>query len=155
MADSGLTFQVLSTGDFKEVYDFAMARLAASIPDENERAFASWTVKWRKEALEHYLRLGWSFIARDSKGIVGFFLAQPFLFFRGQTQTVWVEHVEAVSAVARIELIEVAVKVSREKHMQRILFCDANMFGSALEKLEKWPGSRLNEDIYEIKTTKG
>jgi hypothetical protein len=96
MAALALEFQVLALSDLDEVYGFADARLQIAMPDETERRLHSWSVKWRREALEHYLKLGWSFIARDSEKTVGFFLGQPFLFFRGQTQTVWIEHVEAL-----------------------------------------------------------
>lgn len=78
--------QVLSLPDLDEVLRYAEGRLKRSEPNEQERMFKSWSVKWRREALEHYLKPGWSFIARDEKTnrTVGFFLAQPFLFFAGK-----------------------------------------------------------------------
>lgn len=145
-------FQVLSLSDLDEVYEFANRRLVANIPDEQERTFALWTVKWRREALEHYLKLGWSFIARDNGATVGFFLAQPFLFFRGQTQTLWVEHIEAIDSETAEKLVEVAVRVAREKHLQRVLFSDSDKFTNALSP---WRPSRLHDHIAEVMTTKG
>jgi hypothetical protein len=149
-----IVHQVLSAPDLIEVYAYASSNLAKSEPNEQDRMFKSWSVKWRKEALEHYLKLGWSFIARDqhTKQAVGYFLAQPFLFFRGQTQTLWVEHIEANDAAIRKDLVDIAVKVAREKHLQRVLFAEA----SALSKeLESWYPESLESDIAVVKTTKG
>lgn len=156
-----LIYQVLSASDFDEVFGFAERNLQSEIPDETERTFHSWTVKWRRESLEHYLRLGWSFIVREKeeeaelgdKGrIVGFFLAQPLLFFRGHTQTLWVEHIEAIDSGAREGLIEVAVRVAREKNLQRVLFSDADPMSA---DLQKWSPVPLKDAIAEVRTTKG
>jgi len=147
-----IEFQVLSLSDLDEVYEFASRRIAARIPDVQERAFAMWSAKWRREALEHYLKLGWSFIARENGETAGFFLAQPFLFFRGQTQTLWVEHIEADSTEVAEKLVEVAVRVAREKHLQRVLFSDADLFAEALSQ---WSLKHLFDEIAEVMTTKG
>ncbi len=145
-----IQFQVIGPLDIEEIYSFAEARLIAAIPDESERMFASWVAKWRRESLEHHLKLGWSFVARREGKIVGFFLAQPFMFFRSQTQTVWVEHIEAQDELVRRALIDVAVRVGREKHMQRVLFADA-----AANELSAWSGRAIEDIIWEVKTTKG
>jgi hypothetical protein len=159
-----LAYQVLSPGDLDEIYEFAEARLKQEIPDDTERTFHSWTVRWRKEALEHYLRLGWSFVARKpgskagEKGeTMGFFLAQPLLFFRGQTQTLWVEHISGIDQETVRQLVDVAIRVAREKHLQRVLFSDADEFSWAMEH---WKPGILGADsksdkIAEVKTTKG
>ena len=152
--------QVLSLPDLEEVYNYATSRLEKVEPDLNERMFKSWSAKWRKEALEHYMKLGWSFIARrenpETKKLeaVGFFLAQPFLFFRGQTQTLWVEHVDADDESIKTVLVEIAVKVAREKHLQRVLFGEADKLS---QSLKAWPATPLEneEHIVVIKTTKG
>ena len=145
---SPLVFQVLSSGDVDEVYNFAEARLRIEVPDENERTFRSWDVRWKREALDHYLKLGWSFIARRENKIVGFFLGQPFLFYRGHTQTLWIEHIEAQDKEVAEALSDVAVKVAREKHLQRVLFYESTV------ELKKWSPVPLNDPIAEIKTTK-
>ncbi|MES2963901.1 MAG: hypothetical protein V4760_08420 [Bdellovibrionota bacterium] len=147
-----LVHQVLSLPDIDEVYDFAAGRLALAIPDEQERTFASWSAPWRREALEHHLKLGWSFITRENGKIEGFFLAQPFLFFRGQTQTLWVEHIEASQPEVADVLVEVAVKVAREKHLQRVLFANAPSLAS---ELKRWNPEPLETSIAIVKTTKG
>lgn len=148
-----LDFQVLSLNEIDEVYAFAEQTLAASVDDSTERAFQSWSARWRREALSHYLRLGWSFIAREQGRMVGFFLAQPFLFFRGQTQTLWIEHLEARDSSVCEALLEVAVKVAREKHLQRVLLEATAVKDSAL--LAKYRPEPLEQTILEIKTTKG
>ena len=155
-----LVFQTLGLADIDEVYAYAKRRLALDIPDEVERRFRSWEVAWRREALEHYLKLGWSFIVRRDVGnglqTVGFFLAQPFLFFRGQTQTVWVEHVEADDAETTAALIEVAIKVAREKNFQRALFATSGTSGEKLaHELQKWAPTLLPDRIVEVRTSKG
>jgi hypothetical protein len=146
--------QVLSAPDIEEVFNYASARLALSEPNEQDRMFKSWAAKWRREALEHYLKLGWSFIARDeqTKRTVGFFLGQPFLFFRGQTQTLWVEHIEADNDEVKHQLVDTAVRVAREKHLQRVLFAEA---GDKTDALKNWNPKRLEDEIVVVKTTKG
>ena len=145
-----IQFQVIGPLDAEEIFAFADARLSAAIVDESERMFASWNAKWRRESLEHYLKLGWSIVARIEGQAVGFFLAQPFMFFRGQTQTVWVEHIEAADVRVRKALIDVAVRVGREKHMQRVLFADASLI-----ELSAWGAQPLEDCPLEVKTTKG
>ena len=146
-----IKFQVLSSGDIDEVYAFAEERLRQIIPDETELRFKLWDVRWKREALEHYLRLGWSFIARVDGRAVGFFLGQPFLFYRGQTQTLWVEHLEADTIEATRALSEIAVKIAREKHFQRVIFSDGERLR---EVLAPWKPSELERDLLEIRTTK-
>ena len=149
-----IVHQVLSLPDLDEVYAYAFSKLEKREPNEQDRLFYSWSAKWRKESLEHYLKLGWSFIARDeqTQQAVGYFLAQPFLFFRGQTQTLWVDHVETNDADIEKELVDIAVKVAREKHLQRVLFADAEKLAKALES---WNPEPLESNILIIKTTKG
>lgn len=146
--------QVLSLPDIDEVFNYASERLTKSEPNEHDRMFKSWSVKWRREALEHYLKLGWSFIARDeqTKRTVGFFLGQPFLFFRGQTQTLWVEHIEADDENVKHQLVDTAVRVAREKHLQRVIFAEA---ADKADALKNWNPERLEDDIVVVKTTKG
>ena len=148
---SPIEFQVLSLGDLDEVYAYAEERLKREIPDETDRRFRLWDVRWKQEALEHYLKLGWSFIARIDGRAVGFFLGQPFLFYRGQTQTLWVEHLEADRPEVTDALSEVAVKIAREKHFQRVLFSDSERLKDVLAG---WKPAPLENDIVEIRTTK-
>lgn len=161
-----LAFQVLSANDIDEILAFANQQHQSRVGDENERIFQSWHARWRREALEHYLKLGWSFIARtaptthqaeraDSERAVcvGFFLAQPLLFFRGQTQSLWLEHIDAVSGPGLAALADVAVRVAREKHLQCVLVENTE---AAHLALAAWAPQPLNDQqILMVKTTKG
>lgn len=111
---------------------------------------AMWKVRWRKEAITHYFNTGWSFVAELDGEFAGYFMAQPFIHFRGQTQTVWVEHLESQDAPVTVGLIEIVVKVAREKHMQRVLF--SSDFEGALTV---WNPTLVEEEVFEVKTTKG
>lgn len=165
-----LVFQVLSVQDLDEVLEFAKANLARQIADEAERTFISWQACWRREALEHYLSLSWSFVARENGKTAGFFLAQPLRFIGGHTQTLWVEHIEGRDEVVTDALLDLAIRSARSEHLQRVLISNGQNFREALAK---WPhretmsGSVMNgpstradncahsDTIIEIKTTKG
>jgi hypothetical protein len=152
--------RIVQLQDLDEILDFENKKLQEQIPDEMERTLASWNVRWRKEALEHYLKLGWSFLAReqdkpssfsDEGLLVGYFIAQPLLFLDGQTQSLWVEHLQYGSLQARDELCELAYKLSREKHFQKVFFPSVAGINNSISafKAETWsPG------VMSIKTTK-
>lgn len=152
--------RILQLQDLEEILDFENKKLQEQIPDEMERTLQSWNARWRQEALEHYLKLGWSFIARDKDKassfsdeglLVGYFIAQPLLFLDGQTQSLWVEHLQYASLQARDELSELAYKLSREKHFQKVFFPNvAGIINSiSVFKAEAW-----NPSVMSIKTTK-
>ena len=152
--------RVIQLSDLSEISQFEQEKLVQSMPDENDRTFHTWAARWRPEALEHYLTMGWSFLARDpdtksvhsSEGtLVGYFLAQPFLFMEGQTQCLWVEHLNHSSLQARDELCDLAYKLSREKHFQRVLFPNLPGVANSVTtmKPEPWQPSVLS-----VKTTK-
>lgn len=152
--------RVVQLQDLQEILDFENRKLQELIPDEMERTLHSWNVRWRKEALEHYLALGWSFLARDKDKpssfseeglLVGYFIAQPLLFLDGQTQSLWVEHLQYASLQARDELCELAYKLSREKHFQKVFFPNVSGINNSISafKAEAW-----NPGVMHIKTTK-
>ena len=115
-------YRIAQPLDLELIYQYAENQLKQNISDEMEQMIAVWNSRFRKEALEHYLKLGWSFIAEhEKKECVGFFLGQPFLFFQGQTQSLWVELVQASTAEIKAELIEIAYKLARDKHIQQVL----------------------------------
>lgn len=156
----GLFCRVIQLQDFQEILDFENKKLQELVPDEMERTLQSWNVRWRKEALEHYLSLGWSFLVRDQEKpstysdeglLVGYFIAQPLLFVEGQTQSLWVEHLQYSSLQARDELCELAYKLSREKHFQKVFFPNASGIANSISafKAEIW-----NPAVMHIKTTK-
>ncbi len=155
-----LFLRVAQIEDLDEILDLEKRKLQETIPNESDRELASWNARWRREALEHYLPLGWSFLARDeqtkspfsSEGLLlGYFLAQPLLFLSGQTQSLWLEHLQHTSLMARDELCELAYKIAREKHLQKVYFPNANMIANSVKqfKSELWA-----PNVIEIKTTK-
>lgn len=120
-----LAYKIATLAELDEILAFGDAALARTEKDETARMFKSWHAPWRKESLEHYLKLGWSFVARDkaTDELQGFFLGQALLFIRSQTQTLWIEALEAKTDEARQGLADIAIRLSREKHLQRVLFC--------------------------------
>lgn len=123
--------RVIDTNDLSEILDFEERKIRESYPDEGDRIIAGWQSRSRREALEHYIPMGWSFLARErfqasphsSEGLLlGYFIAQPLLFFEGQTQSLWIESLNFLSLQARDELCDLAQRVSREKHLQRVYF---------------------------------
>jgi hypothetical protein len=150
---------VLISEDIDAIFEFEMQTLIQDIPDEDERMLAQWKSPWRREALEHYLKLGWSMSMNDAAGkIQAYFLAQPILFMGCQTQTLWIEHLGGVSKEAQTYALEVAARLASDKHLQRVVIqgesvADGRLFTEAdglLKKARVLPGQ-----IFEIRTTKG
>jgi hypothetical protein len=155
-----LYLRVIQPADLDEILHFEKHKLQEAISDEMERELTSWNARWRQEALNHYLPMGWSFLSRDrnlksdhsSEGqLVGYFLAQPLLFFEGQTQTLWVEHMQYSTLQARDELCELAYKLSREKHFQKVLFPESQSIMNAVKayKAQNW-----DPQVLTVATTK-
>lgn len=146
--------RVIQAEDLKDILDLESKKLHELYPDELERTMAGWNSKFREEALNHYISLGWSFLVQDeeSKKLMGYFIAQPLLFLDGQTQTLWVEHIQYCSLQARDELCELAYKLGREKHLQRVYFPNDNGIPNSIKtfKPETWQPGTLS-----VKTTKG
>ena len=144
-----LTSRILQSSDLDEIVQYEKLKLKETIADEMEREMASWNARWRQESLEHYLPLGWSFLIRDSSlpsefssegQLVGYFLGQPLLFFDGQTQSLWVEHIQYSTLQARDELCDLAYRLSREKHFQKVFFPESQSIQNAVKtfKAENW-----------------
>lgn len=144
-----IQYRVATLNDIERAFAFSEEHFDRTLP-EMERMMAMWNVRWRKEAITHYFNTGWSFIAEQNGKLAGYFMAQPFVHFRGQTQTVWVEHLESQNENIVHGLVEIAVKVAREKHMQRVLFS-----GELQNSVNVWNPTLLDEKILEVKTTKG
>ncbi|MES3038163.1 MAG: hypothetical protein V4736_09675 [Bdellovibrionota bacterium] len=141
--------RIMTPTDTDEVMDFENRKLVDSHPDEMERSIASWHARWRRESLDHYMALGWSFLVRDrevpsqysNEGLlIGYFIAQPLLFVDGNTQSLWVEHLSYSSLKARDELCDLAYRLSREKHFQKVIFPSNTGVMNALNghKPETW-----------------
>jgi hypothetical protein len=155
-----LFFRIATLEDLVEIQEFETKKLHETVSDSMEREIQSWNSKWRKEALEHYLPSGWSFMARDpavqsshsDEGqLVGYFLAQPMLFFDGQTQSLWVEHVAYSSLQSRDEICDLAYRLSKEKHFQRVYFPNSSLVQNSISHLK--PHGFTQAAVY-INTTK-
>lgn len=155
-----LYLRILEASEIDEILDFESRKLKEQFPDETERTMASWHSRARKESLEHYLPMGWSFVARDTTqassfskegALVGYFIAQPLLFLDGQTQSLWMEHIQYSSLQARDELCDLAYRLSREKHFQRVYFPQSQSIFNSVKtlKAEDW-----DPQVLVIKTTK-
>lgn len=86
-----------------------------------EAQMQSWDARWRAEALDHYLSLGWSFGVFVDGRLSAYVLAQPFVFFRGLTQTLWVEWIGADHLEGANRALEVAYRWARDKHFQNLV----------------------------------
>lgn len=148
-----IEYRIAQATDLDLIYDFAEARLKLELPDDMERMIKIWSSRFRKEALEHYLKLGWSFLAYEknnsensqhSEKVLGFFLGQPLLFFEGQTQTLWIEEILGIDKNIESDLIEISYKLSKDKHFQKVILPKACHTSLDLKKIkyfdqdEKW-----------------
>lgn len=113
--------RILLENDMEAIMAFETERLMNSVKDPVEREMKAWDARWRKEALEHYLPQGWSFGVYDNAKLAGYFLGQPYIFHRGLTQTLWIEHISYANHEVGRELIDVAHKWARDKHLQTVL----------------------------------
>lgn len=146
------TYRIAQLDDVEKVYQFEVQQKFQGDEDNFENKMMIWDSSFRKESLEHHFKLGWSFIATDDKGeIKGFFLGQPLLFVDRQTQTLWIEYVSATNDDILTELVDIAYRLSREKHFQRVLLSK-----SVSEKnLNKtFPFQNWDRTTVSLKTTK-
>lgn len=145
--------RIMEEKDIPEILNLENKKLNESGLSEIERSMHSWNARWRSEFLEHYSKTGWSFVCVDEETnqLQGYFLGQALLFLDGQMQTLWIEHMHYNSIMIRDELSEVAYKLSREKHFQRVIFPNVQGISNALAafKSENW-----NPNAFIIKTTK-
>jgi hypothetical protein len=140
---SKVDFRVIGANDLNSVTCLFETLMASRISDESERRFAVWRSHSRTEALEHYLKLGWSFgaFSKDAKGqeiLEGYFISQPLLFVNGQTQSLWIETIESANLKTAEDLLELALKVAKEKNFQRALIANAGIqFSDQKNRLEE------------------
>lgn len=158
---SDFIIQVASQSDLDLIYQFSKSQFLGA------DAFVEWSAPWRKESLQHYLNSGWSmWVKRQSdQEIVGYFLGQPFLFFAGQTQSLWVEAVAATSTEIAVQIVDLALRLSREKHLQRVLLNEKvfwtpkSLFSQQDLSRSDWftnlGGLKKEDAIIEFRTTKG
>jgi hypothetical protein len=135
------------------ILNSAKERFKARFANPMEAEMQSWSARWRAEALDHYLPQGWCFGAfSPTEENLGFVLAQPFLFYRGLTQTLWVEHLEATTTDVGQRLLDTVYRWSRDKHLQCVLVENS---GEIAAILQDWPNVRLLEDRwFEIRSAR-
>lgn len=114
-----MDLKILEPKNDRDILEFESTR--ASHLDPIERELKSWTARWRQEQLQHYLSLGWSYGAFQDNKLLGYVLAQPLLFFRGLTQTLWVEHLSYLDVPVGESLLESCWKWAKDKHFQTVL----------------------------------
>ncbi len=152
LANENIHYRIAQLADLEAVYDFEFNLKFSGIEDEYERQMAVWSSAFRKEALEHYLKTGWSFVALNKENeIQGFFLGQALLFFDHQTQTLWVEYLSGRDTEIQTELVDIAYRLAREKHLQRVLVAEA------VQKLnlnKSFPFQKWERSVQFLKTTK-
>ncbi|MCB0349355.1 MAG: hypothetical protein KDD37_11005 [Bdellovibrionales bacterium] len=141
----------LQPSDLDIILQYERKKARLNTTDE-EAMFAEWQASWRQESLEFYLPNGWCFgIFDDAKSLIGYFLAQPILFFQGHMQSLWVEHISSDSLELKQKLVEVAYKTSREKHLQKLLLKASCVLSSEISmyQYKENPGT-----YFELATTK-
>ncbi len=134
---SETTYQIAQLSDVENVFNYECNKhfnmqvsqtasdVSTEIGQQIEKQIMVWNSFFRKEALEHYFKTGWSFLALDSQqNIVGFFMGQALLFLDKQTQSLWVEYISGATPQIYTELVEIAYRLSREKHFQKVLFSE-------------------------------
>lgn len=121
--------KIINLDNLDEIMDFEMRQLTG---EGFEREMKAWHAPWRKEALQHYLPLGWSFIKKVNGQIVGYVIAQPLLFYKSWTQVLWVEHVSALDPAVGSEMIQIAYQWAKDKHLQKVFFSKSLPFSSEL-----------------------
>lgn len=156
----GLFFRIATLEDLNEIRDFETKKLHEAVLDPMEREIQSWNSRWRNESLEHYLPSGWCFLARDplvgsdqsTEGqLVAYFLAQPLLFMDGQTQSLWVEHVAFSSLQSRDEICDLAYRLSKEKHFQRVYYPNSSIIQNSISHMKP---QLFNQSAVYVNTTK-
>ena len=139
---SELNARILLPGDAASLLAFEKTRLAAQEPDAMAAEMASWSARWRLESLNHYLPQGWSFACYRGETLEAYILAQPFLFYRGHAQTLWVEHLSYISREGAKLIVDTAHRWARDKHFQCLLFENS---GDTRFVLEEWKQATTSE----------
>ena len=137
--------------DAKKILNFEKDLLLKLDKDEIEVSMLSWSSRWRQEALEYYLPKGWSFGVFKDGELLGYVIANVLPFFRGYTQVLWVEHLNAIKEEYNKVLIDLVYKSAREKHLQMIFI--ENLALSSFPE-QNYGGESLAIEGQFFKTTK-
>jgi hypothetical protein len=147
-----LDLRILLTQHKDELLACAKQYLARKVSDPMESEMQSWSARWRGEALDHYLSLGWSFGAFKDDKPYAFLLAQPYLFHRGLTQTLWVEHILFDDIETARALLDTAYRWARDKHFQCVLLETPPGLEAMLHDWQK--SHRVETPLVELRTAK-
>ena len=116
-------YRIAQATDVSNAFDFVVKMNHLDFTENIEAQMNVWNSEYRTEALEHYFKTGWSFIAEDQNHqIVGFFMGQPLLFFNKNPQSLWVEFICGQNADIYTELVDISFRLSREKHFQAVFY---------------------------------
>lgn len=149
---TNITYRIAQLEDVENVFNYEYKKNFSIDSNEIENQIAVWNSFYRKESLEHYFKSGWSFLALDAdQNIVGFFMGQALLFLDKQTQSLWIEYVSADSPEIYTELVDIAYRLSRDKHLQRVLFSDSVQQQNLTKK---FPFTNWDRTVSFLKTTK-
>jgi hypothetical protein len=132
-----MDIRILLEADQESIMAFEKDRLNQAVSDPMEREMKSWDSRWRKESLAHYLPQGWSFGVFEKGKLAGYFIGQPYIFHRGLTQTLWIEHLSFSSPEVAKALVEVAHKWARDKHLQAVVFENRPEYSFVIEEFPK------------------
>tara|TARA_Y100001935_G_C17298366_1_gene507581 strand:- start:2016 stop:2462 length:447 start_codon:yes stop_codon:yes gene_type:complete len=141
---------VLSPSHKEAIRALEKAKLGPSPTMEQE--MSTWDARWRAEALDHYLPQGWSFGIQKDEKLVAYSLIQPLLFFRGLTQTLWVEWFSAQTPESAQKLVEVVYRWARDKHIQAVVVESHKPFAQAFE--ESPFSTAVQDGLLTLKTSK-
>lgn len=141
--ESTLEIRILLPTDQDAVMAYARHRLEKTESEPMDIEMKTWVARWRGESLAYYLPQGWSFGAFNKGQLQGFLLGQPLLFFRGLTQTLWIEDLIFDNQAAGELLLETAYKWARDKHLQCVLI-ENRAERAAL--VEKWKHAHQSEE---------
>ncbi len=116
------------------IFSYEKKKLEADL-SELQIEMKAWDQPWRKESLDHYSNLGWSFVAVDDNNeILGYTLGQPFLFFNNWTQSLWIEHMSFENEDVGHQLVDTVIRWAKTKHLQKVLVnsdCEAADFAQS------------------------
>lgn len=142
----------LLTPDFCDsILAFEKEKLIASGLSEIQVEMKSWDFPWRKESLDHYAKVGWSFVAIENEKIKGYILGQPFVFFNNWTQTLWLEYSSFPNQEVGEALFDVSIRWAKSKHLQKVIL---NPNGNDVEFVKEiFPKFKEGEFLH-LSTTK-
>ncbi len=149
---SNLEIRILLPTDEDAITKFARELLHQAISDEMDVEMQTWVARWRPEALAYYLPQGWCFGAFQNGKLCGFLLGQPLLFFRGLTQTYWIEELVFTDDEIGRLLLDTAYKWAKDKHLQCVLI-EGNQIRARL--VEDWnQAHQSDEPMIEIRSSR-